>query len=136
MTARIAGWWLWGSRAGLVSGWCSGRGRGLAIDGVLMDRRKVNAAARKDAPGAGRQLPYSDDGRGVGCRSCANRWTGCRGQIARYRVLTTAEASRPTRTVGIHAAPAPPAYELGRLSSNRYGHGCGGCRIGFRVVRA
>ena len=63
--ARIAGWWLWGQSCWIGSGWCSGSGPWVSVDGVLVDRRKAKATA-SDAPGASRQRPHvSGDGQGV-----------------------------------------------------------------------
>ncbi len=39
--ARAAGWWIWGACAWIGSGWCSGNGPWVAVDGVLTDRRKI-----------------------------------------------------------------------------------------------
>ena len=90
--ARIAGWWLWGLSCWIGSGWCSGRGPWVSVDGVLMDRRKVKAAA-KDAPGANRKRPHiSDNGQGV----------------------NMPQLREPLEYT--HATE-PPDYELGRLST-------------------
>ena len=55
--AKAAGWWVWGACAWIGSGWCSGAGPWISVDGVLTDRRKlphVGDAGR----GINRQLPH------------------------------------------------------------------------------
>ena len=39
--AKAAGWWVWGACAWIGSGWCSGAGPWISVDGVLTDRRKL-----------------------------------------------------------------------------------------------
>ena len=119
--ARIAGWWLWGQSCWIGSGWCSGRGPWVSVDGVLMDRRKVNAAA-KDAPGAGRQLPHiSDDGQGVNMPKLREPLDGLPGANRKLPHISDngsgVNAPQLREPLEYTHATAPPAYELGRLST-------------------
>lgn len=47
---KAAGWWVWGACNWIGSGWCSGQGPWVALDGELVDSR---------------QLPHLSGGRGV-----------------------------------------------------------------------
>jgi DNA adenine methylase len=59
---QAAGWWVWGCCAWIGSGWCSGRGPWMSVDGVLTHRDEVGS----DEPGVNRQLPHlGNAGRGV-----------------------------------------------------------------------
>ncbi len=59
---KAAGWWVWGCCAWIGSGWCSGRGPWVSVDGVLTHRDEVGS----DEPGVNRQLPHvGDSGRGI-----------------------------------------------------------------------
>lgn len=59
---KAAGWWVWGCCAWIGSGWCSGRGPWVSVDGVLTHRDNVGS----DDPGVNRKLPHlADAGRGV-----------------------------------------------------------------------
>jgi hypothetical protein len=56
--AKAAGWWCWGACAWIGSGWCSGDGPWLAVDGLL-----VRGTAGR---GINRKLPHlGDAGRGI-----------------------------------------------------------------------
>ena len=57
--AKAAGWWVWGSCNWIGSGWCSGNGPWVAIDGELMDSR---------------QLPHLSEGRGVNRKLFIEGW--------------------------------------------------------------
>lgn len=48
--AKAAGWWLWGISSWIGSGWCSGSGPWIVIDGELVDSRK---------------LPHLTEGKGI-----------------------------------------------------------------------
>lgn len=59
---RAAGWWVWGQSCWIGSGWCSGNGPWVAVDGVFTDSRQTGDAGR----GVNRKLPnLGDAGRGV-----------------------------------------------------------------------
>ncbi|MDP3910584.1 MAG: DNA adenine methylase [Gemmatimonadales bacterium] len=61
---KAAGWWAWGVCAWIGSGWCSGKGPWVAVDGVLTDSRHLGDAGQ----GINRQLPHlGDAGRGLEC---------------------------------------------------------------------
>ena len=55
--AKIAGWWCWGLCCWIGSGWCSGNGPWIAVDGVMV---KGDAGQ-----GVNRKLPHLSNGRGV-----------------------------------------------------------------------
>ena len=56
--ARVAGWWVWGLNCWIGSGWCSGKGPWVSVDGVL--------TLRNTGQGVNRKLPHlGDTGQGV-----------------------------------------------------------------------
>ncbi len=56
--AKVAGWWVWGQCCWIGSGWCSGKGPWVSVDGEL--------TLRNTGQGVNRQLPILDSGtRGV-----------------------------------------------------------------------
>lgn len=55
--AKIAGWWVWGACSWIGSGWCSGEGPWVAVDGVLT---KGNSGQ-----GINKQLPRLSGGQGI-----------------------------------------------------------------------
>lgn len=56
---KIAGWWVWGIACWIGSGWCSGKGPWLRVDGLLVN----NGDAGR---GVNRQLPHlGSAGQGV-----------------------------------------------------------------------
>lgn len=61
--AKAAGWWVWGSCNWIGSGWCSGQGPWVSIEGELKDVRKLPHLS--SAQGVNRQLPHLSEGRGV-----------------------------------------------------------------------
>ena len=61
--AKAAGWWLWGACNWIGSGWCSGQGPWISLDGELIDRRQLPHLS--SAQGVNRQLPHLSEGRGV-----------------------------------------------------------------------
>lgn len=61
--AKAAGWWVWGSCNWIGSGWCSGAGPWVSLDGELTDVRKLPHLS--SARGVNRQLPHLSEGRGV-----------------------------------------------------------------------
>ena len=56
---KAAGWWVWGSCNWIGSGWCSGKGPWISLDGELKDVR---------------QLPHLSDGRGVNRKLFIEEW--------------------------------------------------------------
>ena len=60
---RAAGWWVWGSCNWIGSGWCSGNGPWIALDGEIVDCRQLPHLS--SAQGVNRQLPHLSEGRGV-----------------------------------------------------------------------
>lgn len=70
--AKAAGWWVWGQCCWIGSGWCSGNGPWVSVDGVLTLRNSGNGVNRKlphlgnSGKGVNRQLPHlSGDGQGI-----------------------------------------------------------------------
>jgi len=60
---KAAGWWVWGSCNWIGSGWCSGKGPWVAVDGELVDSRKLPHLS--GGRGVNRKLPHLSGGRGV-----------------------------------------------------------------------
>lgn len=70
---RLAGWWIWGACAWIGSGFCSGEGPWVAVDGRLVDSRELpdgrcGQGVRRQRPhlgnrgqGINRQLPHLGD---------------------------------------------------------------------------
>ena len=58
---KIAGWWLWGIAGWIGSGWCSGEGPWVCVDGEIRQRPHLGNAGQ----GVNRKLPHLGPGRGV-----------------------------------------------------------------------
>lgn len=62
--AKIAGWWLWGLCSWIGSGWCSGDGPWVSIDGEITKASGERGVVRKlphlcgGGRGVNRQVPY------------------------------------------------------------------------------
>ena len=62
--AKAAGWWCWGLNCWIGSGWCSGKGPWVSVDGVM--QRREAAEVRNPGQGVNRKLPHlGDPGQGV-----------------------------------------------------------------------
>jgi DNA adenine methylase len=83
--AQAAGWWVWGACNWIGSGWCSGNGPWIAIDGVITDRRQLPHLSSaqgvnrqlphlSSAQGVNRQLPHLSEGRGVNRKLFIQEW--------------------------------------------------------------
>ena len=70
--AKAAGWWVWGSCNWIGSGWCSGQGPWVSIEGELTDVRKLPHLS--SAQGVNRQLPHLSEGRGVNRKLFITKW--------------------------------------------------------------
>jgi site-specific DNA-adenine methylase len=70
--AKAAGWWLWGACNWIGSGWCSGKGPWVSVDGVLTDTRQLPHLS--SAQGVNRQLPHLSEGRGVNRQLFITEW--------------------------------------------------------------
>lgn len=82
---KAAGWWVWGSCNWIGSGWCSGKGPWISLDGELKDVRQLphlsegRGVNRKlprlsSAQGVNRQLPHLSDGQGVNRKLFIEEW--------------------------------------------------------------
>lgn len=70
--AKTAGWWVWGSCNWIGSGWCSGQGPWVSLDGELVDCRQLPHLS--SAQGVNRQLPHLSEGRGVNRKLFIEQW--------------------------------------------------------------
>ena len=70
--AKAAGWWVWGACNWIGSGWCSGEGPWISVDGVLVDLRQLPHLT--GAQGVNRQLPHLTEGRGVNRKLFILEW--------------------------------------------------------------
>jgi site-specific DNA-adenine methylase len=62
---KAAGWWVWGACAWIGSGWCSGAGPWIVVDGLLTDRRSLPHVGNA-GQGINRSLPHvGNAGRGI-----------------------------------------------------------------------
>lgn len=69
---RAAGWWVWGSCNWIGSGWCSGQGPWISLDGELKDVRQLPRLS--SAQGVNRKLPHLSEGRGVNRKLFIESW--------------------------------------------------------------
>ena len=71
--AKAAGWWCWGLNCWIGSGWCSGRGPWVSVDGAMVQREGDGEGVHAQRPhlgntgqGVNRQLPHlGNTGKGV-----------------------------------------------------------------------
>jgi hypothetical protein len=62
---KAAGWWIWGACAWIGSGWCSGNGPWVSVDGELVDRRQLPHVGNA-GQGINRKLPHvGNAGQGI-----------------------------------------------------------------------
>lgn len=61
--AKAAGWWLWGVSSWIGSGWCSGQGPWIVVDGALVDSRQLPHLS--EGKGINRQLPHLSGDQGI-----------------------------------------------------------------------
>lgn len=69
---QAAGWWVWGACNWIGSGWCSGNGPWIAVDGEITDARQLPHLT--SAQGVSRQLPHLTEGRGVSRKLFIQEW--------------------------------------------------------------
>ena len=69
---KAAGWWVWGSCNWIGSGWCSGKGPWVSIEGELQDVRQLPHLS--SARGVNRKLPHLSEGRGVNRKLFIEEW--------------------------------------------------------------
>jgi site-specific DNA-adenine methylase len=61
--AKVAGWWVWGACNWIGSGFCSGQGPWVSVDGVFTDSRTIEGDAGQ---GINRKLPHlGNAGQGI-----------------------------------------------------------------------
>jgi len=65
---QAAGWWVWGCCAWIGSGWCSGNGPWVSVDGVMTRAGDAGVGVNRQLPhlgnagrGVNRQLPHLGD---------------------------------------------------------------------------
>jgi hypothetical protein len=80
--AKAAGWWVWGINCWIGSGWCSGKGPWVSVDGVMQLRDDGDTGT-----GVNRQLPHLGNGRGVNRKlpHLGNTGTGVNRQLPHLR---------------------------------------------------
>ena len=82
--AKAAGWWCWGICSWIGSGWCSGKGPWVSVDGEF--------ALRNSGKGVNRKRPHlSNSGQGVNRKRPRSEWLRgylgeFSGRLARVRV--------------------------------------------------
>jgi len=97
--AKAAGWWLWGISSWIGSGWCSGRGPWIAIDGELIDSRKLPHLS--EGKGINRQLPHLSEGKGIDPQASS--------LVGVNRQLPALRGDGGAAGMGIHSASAKRA---------------------------
>jgi hypothetical protein len=60
---KAAGWWLWGISSWIGSGWCSGQGPWIVVDGELVDSRQLPHLS--EGKGINRKLPHLSGDQGI-----------------------------------------------------------------------
>ncbi len=107
--AKIAGWWVWGLCSWIGTGWCSGKGPWLSVDGELV---------RDDAgQGINRQLPHLSAGRGINRQDASPRhWIMMLAdRLCRVRVAcgdwARVVGESPTTKLGLTGVFLDPPYE-------------------------
>lgn len=63
---QCAGWWVWGISQWIGTGWCSGEGPWIQLDGELVDSRQLPHLS--GSQGINRKLPHLAGGKGIGER--------------------------------------------------------------------
>ena len=78
--AKAAGWWCWGLNCWIGSGWCSGRGPWVSVDGAMVQREGDGEGVHAQRPhlgntgqGVNRQLPHLGN-TGKGEREARREW--------------------------------------------------------------
>ena len=71
--AKAAGWWLWGACNWIGSGWCSGQGPWISVEGELVDSRQLPHLSSNQ--GINRKLPHLSSNQGIN-RKLPNMNTG------------------------------------------------------------
>lgn len=92
--AKAAGWWVWGSCNWIGSGWCSGQGPWVSIEGELKDVRQLPHLS--SAQGVNRQLPHLSEGRGVNRQLFITEWFASIGDRMRDVRVACGDWSRVT----------------------------------------
>jgi len=89
---KIAGWWLWGIAGWIGSGWCSGTGPWVAIDGEVSKRPHLGNAGQ----GVNRQRPHL--GTRGGASTASARTSGTRGGASTASARTSGTRGRAWST--------------------------------------
>lgn len=107
--AKIAGWWAWGLCSWIGTGWCSGKGPWVSVDGELV---KGDAGQ-----GINRQLPHlGNAGQGINRQDASpQHWIMCLADRLRRVRVACGDWSRvvgdsPTIKLGLTAVFLDPPY--------------------------
>lgn len=109
--AKVAGWWLWGICIWIGSGWCSGTGPWMVVDGQLSKLPHLRNAGQ----GINRQLPHLRNAGQIYTymASLSNRLRNVRVCCGDWQRVVTAGALSYGASVGVFLDP-PYAAETGR----------------------
>jgi hypothetical protein len=127
---KAAGWWVWGACNWIGSGWCSGEGPWVSVDGEFTDLRKLPhltgaQGVNRQLPhltegrGVNRQLPHLTEGRGVNRKLFIVKWFGSLADRLRETRVACGDWSRVTGPSvlgaggGVCGVFLDPPYDLG-----------------------
>ena len=146
--AKVAGWWLWGICLWIGSGWCSGEGPWVQVDGQLVhlgddgrgiNRKRVHLGTDgmginrqlvhlgTDGMGINRQLVHLGNGRGL-AETWSDHLTGMMADLAdRYRRVrvccgdwTRVCGDTPTKKLGMTGVFLDPPYSHAERATSLY----------------
>lgn len=124
--AKAAGWWVWGACNWIGSGWCSGNGPWMLLDGEVVDARKLPHLGNSGR-GINRQLPHlGDSGRGEFIRQwfadLSGRLRDVRVACGDWRRIVSDSV---TTRHGITGVFLDPPYDKGAMDYGSGGMGLG-----------
>ncbi len=89
--AQVAGWWVWGICSWIGSGWCSGSGPWVSVDGVFMKPDDAGQGVNRQRPHLGDAGPLTDLAvRLRDVRVCCGDWQRILGPTPTTKLGTTA----------------------------------------------
>lgn len=120
----VAGWWVWGLSSWIGSGWCSGEGPWVSMEGRLQDARQLPHLS--GAQGVNRKLPHLAGGKGVNRKLEA--WFGELAERLRDVRVVCGDWSRVlgpsvTHGNGLTAVILDPPYDDGEMEYAAGGQG-------------